>query len=447
MAFCLFLAVTARAGNNPIVLTQRQVVEISAQLIVKGEFDDATTLLTRQSFDVLELEIERLYLLGRIAAKEERYRDAIKIWRHILDHQPGLSKIRLELALAYMAMNQWYRADYHMRLAASDPDLPLSVQMEVRRYLFIIRQNKNWNIWVNLGMAPDNNVNNAVGGEECITYSPTFGYFPYPLCRKLSEPERAMGYNFGIGGDYEFRFGQQWRLKNDFAVQANFYDKSQYNMYFLSASSGPRYVFPRGDVWLAATGHKMYYGGDDFRNSLGLKLDANYDFTRRLSGNLLLNYSAMDYYGDMANYMDGAVYGAGLRFVYNLDASKFLVFRTGVDRENTKEDAYSNWRHNYAVGFGAEIPFGFRVYVEPSVAWTNFDGGRWTVAETQHGSEYIQVVERQFTQRYMASLSNNRFTLYGFTPVINYSYTNRESNINSRSFSKHAIGFTVQQRF
>ncbi|MCL2017301.1 MAG: surface lipoprotein assembly modifier [Alphaproteobacteria bacterium] len=443
----IFLAICVSARAETISLTQRQVVEIAAQLITNNELSDAKILLLKQPFDVLELEIERLYLLGRIALAEKRYSDAINIYRHVLDYQPGLSKIRIELALAYMATEQWYRADYHMRLAASDSDIPPEVMMSIRRYLFIIRQNKNWNLWANFGMAPENNINSAAGGEECITYSNTFGTFPYPLCRRLPEPEKAFGFNAGFGGNYEFKLGNQWRLKNDFGLHGNFYDKNKYDMYYLSASTGPRYVFQRGDVWLAATGYKMYYGQESYRYSIGAKLETNYDFTRRISSNLLLQYKPTYYYGSWADYLDGDVYSAGLRLIYNFNSSMYVMLRPGIERENAAQAAYANWRKSVAVGFGAEVPYGFRVYIEPSFARTDYDGARWTVADIGNGSQYTQITESFFTQIYSVSLSNNRVTLYGFTPVINYSYTDRESNIGTRSYSKHSIGFMMQQRF
>jgi hypothetical protein len=443
----LFLALGATAAGEEITLTQRQAAALAAQLIARNNLAEAKTLLTKQPFDVRELEIERLYLLGRIALKENRPEEAIEIYRYILDHQPNLPKIRLELALAYMATEQWYRADYHMRLAATDESLPPEVKAAVRRYLYIIRQNKNWNLWFNFGLAPDNNINGATGGEECITYSQSFGRFPYPLCRKLPEPEKALGYEFGFGGDYEFKFGEHWRLKSDFAILANIYDKSEYDLHYLSASAGPRYVFPRGDVWLAATAYKMYYGHESYRESLGAKLDANYDITPRLSANLQLHWRPTSYQGEWAEYMDGEVRGANLRLVYYFNASLYAVLKGGLDREDTEEEAYANQRESFAVGFGAEVPFGFRVYLEPSWAWTNYDGPRWTVAETANGSEYTQVVEKLFTRRYQVSLSNNKFSVLGFTPVVTYSYTDRQSNINSRAYDRHDVGFTMQQRF
>jgi len=454
VASCFFLILTlgekgawAEEAPAPGSLTQFQAVEAAAQLIERRMYSEATALLTQKPFTVLELEIERLYLLGRIAVREKRFERAIEIFRGILDRYPNLPKIRMELAMAYMVTEQWYRADYHMRLAAADGSLPPEVKQAVQRYLYIIRQNKNWNLWFNFGMAPENNINNAVGGEECITYSQVYGHFPYPLCRKLPEPEKAMGYNLGFGGDYEFKFGEHWRLKSDFALVTNLYDKSEYDIYYLTASTGPRYVFSRGDVWLAATGYKMYYGGDSYRDSLGLKLETNYDFLPRLSGNLSLHWKPTYYDGDRAEYMDGEVRGVNARLVYYFNASLYAVLKGGLDKEDTKEDAYSNLKKTVGVGFGAEIPLGFRIYVEPTFTWTNYDGGRWTVADTVNGSEYTQVVEEILTQRYSVSLSNNKITFWGFTPVVTYSYTDRDSNIKSRSYDSHDIGFTMQQRF
>ncbi len=447
--FILLLSclIFGNAVADELSLTQREVVEVAAVLIDKGDLNDAKILLTKQTFDIVEFEIERLYLLGRIAMVEKRLDDAIRIYRHILDNQPNLAKIRLELALAYMMTKQWYRADYHMRLAATAPDLPLPVIIEIRKYLYIIRQNKNWNLWFDIGFAPETNINGATGGEECITYSDAFGSFPYPLCRKLPEQDNAFGLNIGFGGNYEFKLSAQWRIKSDFALFGNFYDKQQYDMYYLSLSSGPRYVFSDGDVWLAATGYKMYYNHKQYRDSVGLKLDINYDFTRHLNGYLSAYWRPIFYNDDMSDYMDGETVGAITRFVYYFDASKYITLRLGLDKENTAADAYSNLRKSFSFGFGTELPFGFRVYIEPLFSWTDYDGARWTVADIGNGFQYTQIVEESFSQRYSVSLSNNNFTFWGFTPVLEYAYTNTDSNIDSRSYDKHSIGLSMQRRF
>jgi hypothetical protein len=123
------------------------------------------------------------------------------------------------------------------------------------------------------------------------------------------------------------------------------------------------------------------------------------------------------------------------------------MLRAGIEREDAKSDAHANWRRTYAVGVGAEIPWGFRVYVEPSVTFTDFDGPRFAVVRTPNGFEAAQITAKDFTQRYLLSLSNNKIRLYGFSPVLNFTYMDRSSNIDSRAHHKAGVAFTLQQRF
>ena len=148
-------------------------------------------------------------------------------------------------------------------------------------------------------------------------------------------------------------------------------------------------------------------------------------------------------YDEYGEYMDGQTYGISPRFSYSFDASKYVILFGGVDRDTAKDDVYANWRYNVGVGVGAEIPWGFSVYFEPSFYWTNYDGPRWAVKDYK----FMQITERDFTQRYAFSLSNNKFDVWGFVPTITLSYTKRDSNIYAREYEKWTTEFTMRQRF
>ena len=121
--------------------------------------------------------------------------------------------------------------------------------------------------------------------------------------------------------------------------------------------------------------------------------------------------------------------------------------RGGVDRDTAEIDSYANWRYNTGVGFGAVLPWGFHVYLEPSFSWTNYDAPRWTVVSENNVLQWKQVTENDFLQRYSLSLSNNKFDIWGFVPTITVSYTHRDSNIKNRCYDKTTVEFSFQQRF
>ena len=335
-----------------------------------------------------------------------------------------------------MHMGYWYRADYHLRLAMAGKDLPENVKQMMAYYRYIVRQNKRWNIWFNFGAAPDSNINNGNGGEECVVNG--YGRF----CRDLKDPKSVIGTNLTLGGNYEFVLADNWRWKSDANIYSNTYNDHNYDDLYLSASTGPRYIWSRGDVWLAGIGARRYYGGEKYNYSYGARLDTNYDFTRKLSGGLLLRYmeNKYDEYGD---FLNGQTYSTNLRLLYSFNASLYAILRTGITRENTITSMYSYWQPNIAIGFGAELPYGFHVYCEPAFYWSNYDEPQWVVKD----HTFTQITEQDFVQRYSVSLSNNKFDIWGFVPTLTVSYTKRDSNIWQKEYDKTTVEFTMQQRF
>ena len=353
-----------------------------------------------------------------------------------MDDQPDLVRIRYELALCYMAKKQWYRADYHLRLAMAGKNIPDDIKQRMMYLRYVARKNKNWNVWFNIGAAPDNNVNQATGGQECIVNE--WGTF----CRKLPEPESAIGTNVMLGGDYEFKLSDNWRWKNDAMVYTNIYDKHNYDDFYLSTSTGPRYVWERGDVWLAGVVTRRWYGWDRYNWSAGGKLDTNYDFTRKVSGGLSLRIMDNNYdeYGD---FMNGQSYTVSPKISYSFDSTKYIVLRGNLERETAEFDAYANRKYGGSIGFGSVLPYGFHLYLEPHFSYINYDGDRWVVKD----NAYQPVKEHDFLQRYSVSLSNNKFDFLGFVPTITFSYTKKDSNVHAREYEKWTTEFTFQQRF
>jgi tetratricopeptide (TPR) repeat protein len=114
-------------------------VKLAGALVDRGDTEHAVQILTLMpKTNSLPVEIERWYLLAQIEQRKGNFDQAIKIYRKILDDQPDLVKIRYELALCYMAKHQWYRADYHLRLAMSGADIPTDVRKVMMYYRWVI---------------------------------------------------------------------------------------------------------------------------------------------------------------------------------------------------------------------------------------------------------------------------------------------------------------------
>lgn len=418
-------------------LSDRDYFIIAEQMETDGKIDNANQVfyrLLRSSDEAVSLD--SAFKLAQAAMQAERFEDAALYYRWMLQQNPNLPQVRFELALCYMKLGKWQQADYQLRLAMAAPDIPLAMQQIMFQYRYLIRQNKNWNIWFNFGAAPDNNVNNTIGGEECITT-------PYGiLCHQLPEPVSAVGFNLTFGGNYEFKLSDNWRWKSDLNLYSNTYNKHDFDDLYILSGTGPRYVWEDGDVWLAGVIARRWYGWDRYNLSLGGKLDINYDFTRKLSGGLSLRI-LNNKYDEYGPWMNGQTYSANGRVSYSLDATKYIVLHGGIERNTAKDEVYANWRPNIGAGFGSTLPYGFDIYLESFFYWTYYDGGRWVVDD----GNFTKKAVKDFNQRYSVSLSNHKWEVWGFVPVLTISYTRRDSNIWQLEYDKYAAEFTFQQRF
>ncbi len=423
-------------STSTVTVSHAQVLTLAQKFIDIGNLTDAKQVLLIKPYDEPALEIERLYLLAQIAAKEGNYDEAIDIYYFILDNQPDISNIRFKLAEAYLIRKDWIRADYHFRLALADKNLPVTVQNQIKRALAYIRQNKNYNFWFSFGVAPDTNINNTTSGEQCVMT--VFG----PVCNTLDDPEKDVGINMTVGGNYEFKLSDRWRLRNEALIYASNYKEKKYDDVYLSYILGPKYTFDRGDVFLGPALTRRYLGHDAYNYSVGIMGQVSYDLTKRLNTNFSMTYSPT-YYDAYGDILDGNVKNARLRLFYALDSSKYLIFKSGYEYEKTKDKTYTNDRLNFALGFGADLPYGFHVYAEPSVLFTNYKGTRWTVKDYQ----FKEIKERDITQRYSVSLSNRKFSLWGLMPVLTYTYTDKSSNIWQQEYHKSLVELSIQKRF
>ncbi len=412
-------------------------LKTAGDLIKKGDIERANQILSDmpQSKDE-SVEIERLFLLGKIAQERNDYDTAIEIFSKILNIQPNLAKARYELAVCYIHDEQWTRADYHLRLAMADDNLSDDMKQKLDYYRYFIRQNKNWDVRFRIGTTPDSNVNNGNGGQECIIDGVR------RFCRDAKDLEVIKGTNFSTGGDYEFKLSDHWRWKTDAFLYTDMYEKSGYDDLYLSASTGPRYIWSRGDVWLAGILGQRFYDGKNYNHGYGSKIDANYDFTRKLYGGITV-WMMDNRYKHFGEFLNGQAYATDMRLTYSFDTRMFLTLKYGLTREDTKDPAYSYWEPNISLGFGIELPLGYYIYAEPAFYWFYYDDVQWIAQD----GVYSQLKEQDFMQKYSLSFSNNRLEFYGFTPTLILSYTKKDSNIWHNGNRKYSFEITLRRRF
>jgi tetratricopeptide (TPR) repeat protein len=420
-------------------LPEREALFQAQSLLGEGKLEEAEGLyLTlRQSLHPA-LRVEAAFQLGQIRLRQGRFRQAVSLFLEILNQNPALPRVRLELARAYFLDKNYEDATLQFELVKGG-DLPSEVLAKVDTFLDAIRRQKNWTLDFSLSPVSDSNINQVSGGqEECI--NTVFG----TLCRPLTEKASGLGLSAGGGVDYFWRFHQDWGMRATLGFDSLVYEQEEYNDYSLYAALGPRFLWESGEASLQPTFRKRWYGDKEYNEEYGLRLD-----TRHIFGRLLLDagasYAVSDY--DDA-YVHSVLHGDAWSFRlqprYILNDRTFIQAGLAFLRENTRVRAYAsdNWR--YSLGIYHVFPYGLSLFLEGSLLQTSYQASQWYITQDNRIDE---TTREDKTWRLFSSLSSNAFERYGLTPMIQYSYTKRDSNIWSREYDRHRLNLMINFKF
>ena len=123
--------------------------------------------------------------------------EAIAYFRTMLIRNPGLVRVRLELARAFFLKGEDDLARRHfLQVLAGKP--PASVALNVNRFLVQIRARKRWSLRVGMALAPDSNIGSS--SDERIIFIEGL-----PFRRNQEElTSSGIGIWAWAGGEYQY---------------------------------------------------------------------------------------------------------------------------------------------------------------------------------------------------------------------------------------------------
>jgi tetratricopeptide (TPR) repeat protein len=392
-----------------------------------------------------EIRTEAVFQLAHIRVRQGKFRQAISLFHEILNRRPDLVRVRLDLARAYFLDKNYEDATFQFELVKGG-DLPPEVLTNVDAFLDAIRRQKNWTVDFSLSPVSDSNINQASGGrEECLDFF--FGPMTGTMCRPLEEKASGIGLNANASVDYFRRFSQGWQdwgLRATLGFYGMAFEQKEYDDFILSTALGPRYLWESGEASVQPTIRKRWIGTKEYSEDYGCRLDA-----RQIFGRVLLSAGAAWYdsrYADayVNSVLKGQSFSAYMQPRFILTDRTFV--QAGLDflREDTKVRSYANDNWRYALGAYHAFAYGMSLFVEGSLMRTRYNASQWYVTRD---NAITETTRQDTTWQFAASLSSSVFERYDLTPVLQYVYTKRDSNIWTRDYDRHRINFLINYRF
>ncbi len=369
---------------------------------------------------------------------EEEFRKAISLYIQILNRQPDLPRVRLELARAYFLNQEYEDAQLQFELVKGGK-LPPAVLEKIDIYLTLIRRKKDWNFDFSMALVPDSNINQASGGkEECIALGNIL------LCRPLEEKKKGIG--FEIGGTFTnyLHFNRDLSLYNIIMVNALEYEQGTFDDYQFFIATGPRYTFENGEISIQPTFRKRWYAGNQYNEEYGVQLNTQTVLNRFILNNGL-SYSKNVYndsYIDSVLNGNTAIFNTQLRYIIN--DRTFIQAGVTYQKDNTKIKSYGSDGLRYRLGIYRILPYGFSFFSELSLNDLKYHDSQLYITEDYHISENTR---KDRIVQFFLYISSSMFEKYNIIPSLQYIYTKSTSNIWTHEYSRQRLNLFFNYRF
>ena len=352
------------------------------------------------------------------SAEDEDRRDAlldeaIAIFHAMLVANPGLVRVRLELARAFFLKGEDELATRHFEaVLAGNP--PEAVAANVRRFLDEIRARKRWTYRAGFALAPDTNI--GAGSDERTIY-----IYGLPFTRDAAElTTSGIGLVLWGGTEYQYPMNDRTRLRSGANLLRREHSGSQFDEASLSLHLGPRLLIdPSTEGSVLVTARQHWLGTVKDHHALGGRIEVGHRLTQRatVSGRVSLE----DRHYRTRTSLDGAAFDISLSGAYVITPTVRADLSIGYGRD--RPDWMRDRHERYRVGAGVSVilPAGFTVSGGGDYRWTNYEPG-WFPHVPDNGARE----DRIWSAR--ASVYNRAFTLYGFSPELGIVHEVRETN-------------------
>jgi hypothetical protein len=359
---------------------------------------------------VADPEIERDFIDGMTSYEAGNYPRAEAIFRRILDRDPRLLRVRLELGRTLFMEKKDEQADYHFRMAAGEHP-PRQVTRNIVRFREAIRARRAWRFNFEVGLAPDTNINSATDKQTVDIYGLPFQLDPSGRARS--------GTGRFVSGDASVRLNRDGRFPVYVGAYGRWvhYHDHQFDDFYAGAETGPEFQFFGGQLRMVATGLKRWYGDRPLVTSFGGRLE----YEKLVGGKWTFGGSLLLRHNDYARRRDVDGWNVAAQASVNrpLGPSTLGFAWAGIERDLANDPGQAFWREQLGLGILREIGWGLRPQLSLDFARQLNDGALAPFAKRR----------RDWLLESSLSIYKRDWNLGGFAPSLSLTVTRNLSTL------------------
>jgi hypothetical protein len=365
---------------------------------------------TAQQAPDFDPEIQREFVEAMRSYAARDYRHAEIIFRRIIDRDPRLLRVRLELARTLFMERKDEQADYHFRLAAASHP-PAIVVRNIIRFREAIRARRSWRFNFDVGFAPDSNINSATDKETVDIYGLPFRLDPSARARS--------GTGLFTGGDASVRLNRFGKVPIYLGVYGRWtrYDDHRFDDAYAGAEVGPEFKVAGGRLRATATGLIRWFGRRPLVGSMGGHLD----YEKLVGGKWTIGGTLLLRHNDYARRRDVDGWDAEARVSADrpLGPTTLGFAYAGLERSWANDPGEAFWKERIGIGMLKEIGWGLRPLITIDLAHQGGDSPLAPFGKRR----------RDWLMQGSFSIYKRDWNLEGFAPSLSLTITRNYSTL------------------
>ncbi len=417
-----------------VKFTPAQMLAKAEQLVLAKHYTEAKPLLAALSI-LPALAMQVNFMKGYIAVETGDYPAAIKIFRQILITHPEQTRVRLELARVLLMTGKDAAAEHHFRLAAQDKNLPPEIAATITASRTLLRDRRVWSFSLDLGLAPDTNINN---GTTVETIDANLGGTVIPLT--LSGQQRAqtgIGEQAAVAATLRLPLAKKTKLLIEADSSFTRYDNAAFNDLTGQIAAGPEFqLSPASTLSVEALGNEHLYGGISAATAEGVR--ATYQRNLQGSQRIGLTLDARRTVSGFSNDYSGwqfASYASYDRVVMRSMIASASVY---VRRDALNNPAYASLEFGANLGIGGELPHGINAGLSGGVSHADYDAPIGLLSNDPRHDWRLN------TRLYLGLRS---VRVAGFSPSVTFTYNRNASTYALYDSQRTRVRFGLMRTF
>lgn len=366
-----------------------------------------------------------------VARKQDKYREAIHLYREILAAQSDILPARLQLAVSLFENNELEASEDQFKKLRAEKLVP-EVQSIIEQYLAAISRKDRWTFGGGFTFLNDPNINNAPkAGTRYGNWTPP-----------KSESAQGLGFNFNVGKKWSWGNGFFNELRLDTSGKY-YWNNRKYNEVSGRGSLGIGFqnakytltVLPFIDQTLYAGGSNGSTTLKRFSRTMGASTEFSYWLSPKWQLNSSYEYGEQRY--AKRKHLNGNYHFVSTGLSYLASSKRYFFGNLNYNRTSTRDADDSFFRRGVTLGWGQEWGKGLSTRLSVSLAQKRYKGPMPIFGITQRNKEFgVQ-----------ASVWHRAVHFWGITPRLTYNYAKTSSNHPFYSYDKHRVFMDFSKQF